>query len=40
MNWRGSYIPEKTTSYGTFGSNPLKTMQEMGAFSLPNAGEI
>ena len=23
MNWRGSYMTEKSTSYGTFGSNPL-----------------
>ena len=25
-DWRGSYLTEKSTSYGTFGTNPLMTM--------------
>ena len=40
MNKRGQFITEKSTAYGTFGTNPLKTMTEMKGQLKSNAGDI
>ena len=40
MNRWGSYLTEKSTSYGQFGHNPLKLTETMTKYSLSNACDL